>query len=176
MLFAFREHLKALAQDDKDPFHAKVRARVGKRATKLLEKRLRQLIVITPDVVDRVYLLWRQFPKDALSKKVGGYLLSYLYHPKDFLDEVEHGLFGYLDDAYFAALVYEFVLKAVQEGARVKLTPKDNRFLCEVMNMKAAAKLVIPDEAKKIEDMFQEIQNNKESALFASAFTTREIE
>lgn len=170
MLFAFREHLKQLANDDQDPFHAKIRARVGKRATKLLEKRLRQLIVITPDVVDRVHLLWRQFPKDAPAKKVGGYLLSYLYHPKDFLDEGKHGLFGYLDDAYFAALVYEFVLKSVQK-AGLKLTPKDNRFLCEVVNMKAAAKLVIPDEAKKIDDMFQEIQNNKESALFASAFS-----
>jgi uncharacterized membrane protein YkvA (DUF1232 family) len=171
MLFAFREHLKALAEDDKDPFHAKIRDRVGKRATKLLEKRLRQLIVITPDVVDRVHLLWRQFPKDAPAKKVGGYLLSYLYHPKDFLDEGKHGLFGYLDDAYFAALVYEFVLKSVQ-GTGVKLTPKDNRFLCEVVNMKAATKLVIPDEAKKIDDMFSEIQSDKESAIYASAFAT----
>jgi uncharacterized membrane protein YkvA (DUF1232 family) len=172
MLIAFREHLKELANDDKDPFHVKIRARVGKRATKLLEKRLRQLIVITPDVVDRVHLLWRQFPKDAPAKKVGGYLLSYLYHPKDFLDEGKHGLFGYLDDAYFAALVYEFVLKAVQEGAGVKLTPKDNRFLCEVVNMKAAAKLVIPDEAKKIDEMFLEIQSEKESGIYSSAFAT----
>lgn len=171
MLFAFREHLKQLAQDDQDPFHKKIRARVGKRATKLLEKRLRQLIVITPDVVDRVHLLWRQFPKDAPAKKVGGYLLSYLYHPKDFLDEGKHGLFGYLDDAYFAALVYEFVLKSVQETG-LKLTPKDNRFLCEVVNMKAATKLVIPDEAKKIDDMFLEILSDKESAIYASAFAT----
>jgi len=171
MLFAFREHLKALAKDDKDPFHAKIRARVGKRATKLLEKRLRQLIVITPDVVDRVHLLWRQFPKEAPAKKVGGYLLSYLYHPKDFLDEGKHGLFGYLDDAYFAALVYEFVLKTIQ-AMGVKLTPQDNRFLSEVVNMKAATKLVIPDEAKKIEEMFLEIQSEKESKIFSSAFVS----
>lgn len=37
MLFAFREHLKQLANDDQDPFYAKIRARVVERATKLLE-------------------------------------------------------------------------------------------------------------------------------------------
>ena len=169
MLQAFRQHLRSLAEDEKDPFNSKVRVRVGKRATKMLEKRLRQLIVLTPDIVDRVHLLWRQFPKEAPAKNMSGYLLTYLYHPKDFLDGEEHGLFGYLDDAYFAALVYEHVLSAVRDIG-IPLTKNDKQFLCEVSNMKAAAKLVIPNEALKIDAMFLEIQSKKGSEIFTSAF------
>ena len=169
MLHAFKEHLKSLAADSKDPFFLKVRQRIGKRATALLEKRLRQLVVITPDVVERVHELWRQFGKDLPARKVSGYLLTYLYHPKDFLDEDEHGLFGYLDDAYFAALVYEFVLARVQEAGN-DLTAQDKRFLKEISNMKDAARLVIPNEAEKIEKMFKEIQETEQSVTFQAAF------
>lgn len=169
MLYAFKSHLKKLADDPRDLFHLKIRKRVGKRATLMLEKRLRQLIVITPDVIERIHLLWRQFPENTPAKKVSGYLLTYLYHPQDFLDEEKHGLFGYLDDAFFAALVYEYVLQSLKESGS-PLTAKDKRFLYELANMKAAAKLVIPDEAGKIEKMFEEIQKQDESPLFESAF------
>ena len=175
MLHAFKAQLKNLSEDPRDPFHLKVRKRVGKRATSLLEKRLRQMIVITPDVIQRVYLLWKQFPADAPVRRVSGYLLTYLYHPQDFLPEDQHGLFGYLDDAYFAALVYEYVLGSV-EGTGYSLTELDKRFVKDIANMKASAKLVIPDEAEKIEAMFTEIQKTDQSVLFSSAFTTREIE
>jgi uncharacterized membrane protein YkvA (DUF1232 family) len=175
MLHAFKAQLKNLSEDPRDPFHLKVRRRVGKRATLLLEKRLRQLILITPDMIQRVYLLWRQFPEDAPARRVSGYLLTYLYHPQDFLPEDCHGLFGYLDDAYFAALVYEYVLGAV-EGTGYSPTALDKRFVKDIANMKASAKLVISDEALKIEAMFHEIQKSDQSALFASAFTTREME
>lgn len=175
MLNAFKAQLKNLSEDPRDSFHLKVRKRVGKRATLLLEKRLRQLILITPDIIQRVYLLWRQFPEDAPARKVSGYLLTYLYHPQDFLPEDRHGLFGYLDDAYFAALVYEYVLSSV-EGTGYAPTSLDKRFVKDIANMKASAKLVIPDEAEKIEAMFNEIQKSDQSGLFASAFTSREIE
>ena len=175
MLNAFKAQLKGLSEDPRDPFHLKVRKRVGKRATLLLEKRLRQLILITPEVIQRVYLLWKQFPIDAPARRVSGYLLTYLYHPQDFLPEDQHGLFGYLDDAYFSALVYEYVLGAV-EGTGYRPTALDKLFVKDISNMKASAKLVIPIEAEKIEAMFNEIQKTDQSALFASAFSTREIE
>lgn len=175
MLHAFKTQLKSLSEDPSDPFHLKVRQRVGKRATLLLEKRLRQLIVITPEVIQRVYLLWKQFPEDAPARRVSGYLLTYLYHPQDFLPEDQHGLFGYLDDAYFAALVYEYVLGAI-EGTGYSSTALDKRFVKDIAHMKASAKLVIPAEAKKIDEMFIEIQKTDKSALFASAFTNRGIE
>jgi len=169
VLHAFKEHLKSLASDPKDPFLFKVRQRVGKRAAVLLEKRLRRLVAITPDVVERVYALWHQFGKDLPARKVGGYLLTYLYHPKDFLNEEEHGLFGYLDDAYFTALVYEFVLERLQETGN-QLTAQDKRFLKEISNMKDSARIVIPNEAEKIELMFKEIQENEQSVTFQNAF------
>lgn len=176
MLNAFKAQLKNLSEDPRDPFHLKVRKRVGKRATLLLEKRLRQLILITPDMIQRVYLLWRQFPEDAPARRVSGYLLTYLYHPQDFLPEDRHGLFGYLDDAYFAALVYEYVLESLEGTTGYKPTVLDKRFVRDIANMKASAKLVIPEEAEKIETMFHEIQKSDQSGLFAAAFTAREIE
>lgn len=171
MLHAFKAQLKTLAKEPQNSFHKEIRKRIGKRATALLEKRLRQLILITPDIIERVHVFWRQFPKEAPARRISGYLLTYLYHPTDFLSEDKHGLFGYLDDAYFAALVYENVLGEVKESGH-SLSLTDRRFLKDVANMKAAAKLVIPDESKKIDALFNEIQTSGESEVYASAFAS----
>jgi uncharacterized membrane protein YkvA (DUF1232 family) len=169
MLHALKQQLKVLAQDPCDPFHICIRRRVGKRATRLLENRLKQLILVMPDAVERVHALWSKFPDQAPAKRAGGYLLTYLYHPKDFLAEEELGFFGYLDDAYFSALVYEFVLGELENRGR--LLAQDKAFLEDLEGLKAAARLVIPAEAEKIETMLKEIKMGA-NTVFESAFAS----
>lgn len=168
MLAAFKEELKRLAIDPQDPFHQKVRDRIGKRATLVVEKRLKQLILIMPGLVRRIHAHWDQSSAGSEIKRLGGFLFIYLYQPKDFLPEDEHGLFGYLDDAYLVLIVYEKVLCAVaNEGGG--LGKEDEEYLKHIQSSKRYVKAVIAKEAKKIEAMVEKAIKTGEYRDFAEA-------
>jgi len=171
MLRAFKEHLKEMSKNPKDKFHLQVRKRVGKRATAILEKRLRLLILLMPDIVSRIYGLWRQQKAPSEVKKLGGFPLTYLYQTKDFLSAHERGLFGYLDDAYFTALVYEKVVEDLRQEAPSIMTSDDKKNYEKIKEFKRDAKIIIPKEALKIERMLEEIIKGEET-VFASAFVS----
>lgn len=152
MLKTLAEKLVYLSKDLDGAFHCKVRDRIGKKATHLFERRLKNLICLMPRLVYRglEYCKRKEIPAEV--KKSIGFTLTYLYHPKDFLPEDHEDLFGYLDDAYCVALVHERVLKTLQK-ARVKLSAADEDFLQQFVLMKRSVKAVIPDEAKAVSEM-----------------------
>lgn len=168
MLRALKEQLKVLASDEDNKFHETLRKRVGKKATELFEKRTKQLILLMPDVIERIHYYYGHLQKeDSKTKKLGGYLLTYLYHPKDLIGE-EWGLFGYLDDAYFAAVVFEKIIKEIEKGAQLLVEP-NKEFNETLRHLKVTARSVIPQEAKKIDQMVEEIINGKLDS-FTSVF------
>ncbi|VAW13762.1 hypothetical protein MNBD_BACTEROID05-1174 [hydrothermal vent metagenome] len=162
MLKAMKEQLKYLAQNDENNFHVHLRARVGKKATAVLEDRLKELVLLMPDLVKRIYFYWNQSKSNTRSKKLGGYLLTYLYTPEDFLSIDKWGLFGYLDDTYFVAKVYTQVIDNETKENR-KISGIDLKYYKEAKFLKKYVRGVIPKEAKKIDDMiFQLIEGNQE--------------
>lgn len=166
MLSAFKEKLKDLAYDSGDSFKTAVKRRVGKRATALLEKRLKRVILLMPELVSRAYRHWNSDAASSQIKRLGGFLLTYLYHPKDFLPEEEYGFFGYLDDAYLVLIVYESVLLDLQKN-RVVISAWDEDFLSQCALWKKSVRAVIRDEAKRIDSMLEEILMGREGALDA---------
>ncbi|HOW60011.1 MAG TPA: hypothetical protein PLO78_09845 [Candidatus Omnitrophota bacterium] len=152
MLKALDERLKRLSNDFNDDFHYQIRRRIGKKATRLFEQRLKNLICLMPQLLLRGLGYCKRSELSAEIKKSIGFTLTYLYHPKDFLPEDNEKLFGYLDDAYCIALVYEKVLKALQIK-RVRLTSFDEGFLRQFVLMKRSIKAVIPEEGKAISEM-----------------------
>ena len=152
MLGAFDERLKRLLKDSNDDFHNQIRSRIGKKATHLFEQRLKNLICLMPQLISRGLGYCKRKEVSVEIKKSIGFTLTYLYHPKDFLPEDNGELFGYLDDAYCIALVYEKVLRALQK-AHVKLTVFDEGFLKQFALMKRSIKAVIPEESKAISEM-----------------------
>lgn len=156
MLKAFKEQIRTLAADPSDKFHAHIKQRMGKRATHLLEQKLKNFIFLTPGILGRVYSLWSHIKSPSSVKVLGGYLLTYMYSPKDFLPEKTKGLFGYLDDAYFAALVYERVVEEVEKGG-LTISREDENFLAQLEPLKKVAKLVLAEESRQIENMLKEI-------------------
>lgn len=156
-----KEQLKYLAHKDEGKFHIQLRTRVGKKATAVLEGRLKEIILLMPDLVSRIYCYWNQSKSTAKSKKLGGYLLTYLYTPEDFLSAKEWGLFGYLDDAYFVAKVYTQVIDDVTREKK-KIVGIDMKYYEEAKFLKKYVRAVIPKEAKKIDDMiFQLSEGNQ---------------
>lgn len=152
MLKALDERLKRLSKDPNDDFHYQIRCRIGKKATHLFEQRLKNLICLTPQLLSRGLAYCNRGEVPAEIKKSIGFALTYLYHPKDFLPEDNEKLFGYLDDAYCIALIYEKVLKALRK-ARVRVTAADEDFLRQFILTKRSIKAVIPEEGKAISEM-----------------------
>jgi uncharacterized membrane protein YkvA (DUF1232 family) len=156
MLAAIKEQLKTLASDPSDRFHFKVRERVGKKATQILEAKLKHFILLMPALISRIHQHWNHRKSKSGIKKLGGFLLAYLYHPRDFLSESEQGLFGYLDDAYLVAIVYEAVLEELSQSGN-GFASTDEKLREEVKNLQRAAAIVIPKEAEKIKKMVGEV-------------------
>lgn len=152
MLEALDERLKRLLKDSDDDFHNQIRSRIGKKATHLFEQRLKNLICLMPQLISRGLGYCKRKEASVEIKKSIGLALTYLYHPKDFLPEDNGKLFGYLDDAYCVALVYEKVLKNLRK-ARVKLAPFDKDFLKQFALTKRSIQSVIPEEGKAISEM-----------------------
>ncbi|HOY10533.1 MAG TPA: hypothetical protein PLB05_10750 [Candidatus Omnitrophota bacterium] len=168
MLRALKKQLKVLALDEDNKFHEALRKRVGKRATELFENRTKQLILLMPDVVERIHYYYGHMQKDdSRTKKLGGYLLTYLYHPKDLIGD-EWGLLGYLDDAYFAAVVFEKIIKEVAKEDQLLVEP-NKEFNESLRHLKVTVRSVIPKEAQKIDQMVEEIIKG-EMETFTSMF------
>jgi len=168
MLKAMKEQLKFLAQKDEDNFHVQLRTRVGKKATAVLEERLKKIILLMPDLVSRIYFYWNQSKSNTRSKQLGGYLLTYLYTPEDFLSTSEWGLFGYLDDAYFVAKIYTQVIDDATKEKQ-KTIGIDSKYYEEAKFLKKYVCGVIPKETKKIDDMILQL-NEGNRGIYSEIF------
>jgi hypothetical protein len=162
MLTAMKEQLKTLAQTDQQNFHKHLRDRVGKKATAILEGKLKEIIILMPDLVSRIFSHWNRSENQSKVKKMGGYLLTYLYTPEDFLSVKEWGLFGYLDDAYFAAKMYTQVIDEVKESGGM-IAGVDIKYYEQAKYLKKYVRGVIPKETQKIDEMIFELKDGNSS-------------
>ena len=157
MLVALKEHLVLLAVEEGKDFSRQVGARL---ATKHLKKtdvsRCINLILLMPDLI-RTVRLWSvdsRLPKEV--KRLNGFLLTYLYYPADFLPEHEHGLFGYIDDAYLIGRVYHMARQFKTDG------PIGAAELSGTLDL---IRRIIPKESRIIDRMIDEIKEGR-SDLF----------
>lgn len=163
-----KEQLKTLAQTDKQSFQIYLRERVGKKATAILKDKLKEIIILMPDLVSRIFMYWNKSDNKSKIKKMGGYLLTYLYTPEDFLSTKEWGLFGYLDDAYFTAKIYTQVIDEIKESGG-KIAKSDSKYYEQAKYLKKYVRSVIPKETKKIDEMIYELKEGK-SKLYENVF------
>mgnify|MGYP000918061466 CR=1 FL=1 len=167
MLKALDERLERLSKDTDDDFHYQIRCRIGKRATGLLEQRLKRLICLMPQLLSRVldYCEHKEVPL-AIRRSIG-FILTDLYRPRGFLPEDNQKLFGYLDDAYCVSLVYEMILRHLLK-AEVKLDAVDKDFLKQFVLMRRGVKTVIPEEERKISDMVVDVFKSNSNSFYAA--------
>lgn len=167
MLKEMKEQLQRESINDNGGFNAHLRKRIGKRATAQIEERLRKIIVIMPDLVNRSFYYWKRSPQ-LPTKRLSGHLLTYLYEPKDLISNQE-GLFGYLDDAYFVVKVYSAVIeREIIEGRHIK--DQDFNYWEEAKHFKKNMQAIIPAEVKHIDRMIDEIIAG-ENNTFISSFS-----
>lgn len=155
MLQALKNQLTQLAADPRDPFAAKIRERVGARRALLYAKPLRDLILVMPQLITQIQVWCSESKIPSRMKRLHGFVLSYLYHPYDFIPDEGTGLFGYLDDAYLVASVYERTRCQMDHAKRPSL--HNMEYIAEqIPAWQELARQFLPSETQRIEYMLDE--------------------
>ena len=156
MLHAFRAQLKQLAQDPHDPFLSTVRKIVGPRAAAHYAAPLRKMILALPEMIEGLRRSTDQHSLDPSVRRLQNFALTYLYSPTDYLPEKSFGLFGYLDDAYLVANVYERTLnemsaRGLKINSAYKIKGEDVRRWIDM------ARHLLPNEMISIEQSLHDV-------------------
>lgn len=151
MLTSFKERLKQMAADPKDPFNDIVRRRLDKARAPAASVKLRNLTLLLPDMLGRIHAWGGEARVPVELRRLTGDLLTYMYHGRDFIHD-NQGLFGYVDDAYVVARVYEGFLEVLGPARGVSPSLK------EVREMLCAAQDVLPGECAAMDDMIAEMR------------------
>jgi uncharacterized membrane protein YkvA (DUF1232 family) len=158
MIAGFQENLKRLLIDPNDLFHVHVRARIGKKATDHFEGKVKEFILRMPSVVSRIGRMISLEKEGSVVDRLAKYLLIYLYDPMDFLPEKDKGLFGYLDDAYFVAIVYIMILEKSDPSLGSSEDEQTKKWIYTSLE---SVRYLIPDESRKIDKAVSDIVTNQ---------------
>ena len=156
MLKALKNQLVLLAAQEQERFVAEVERRCHPPDAADTAAALRELIVAMPDLIAQIRA-WAGDPRvPRHEKQLQGFLLTYLYHPTDFLPESNWGLFGYLDDAYLVGRIYVDTLRTMSDSP--SSLPSVEEFGAAVPTWLESARQVIPAEAAKIDLLLNELR------------------
>ena len=164
MLQALKNQLKTLAEDPRDPFAANIRKRVGTVEAVHYTKPLRSLILVMPELIAQIRAWMEQPALPPRLKRLHGFLLSYLYHPTDFLPEDSVGLFGYLDDAYLVGSVYTRTMQQLDHRTRRTL-PNLADLSGQMATWLDLARRFLPTETQQIDHLLDEIVAGRSEAF-----------
>lgn len=165
MLNAFKAQLKHLSLDPRDPFTAIVRRLSGLRSAVRFGQALRQMVLAMPDMVYQIERWTEEPAQPPTVKKLHAFALRYLYHPTDFLSEDSLGFFGYVDDAYVVASVYQ---RTMDDRDWVGLKPfiEHSEIAKNIGGWIDATRLLIPKETTRIDQMLDEVKFHNDGSFF----------
>ena len=163
MLIAFKQQLKQLAKNQ-DEFIQHIGSRVGQEKARQYVDSLKNLVVVMPEMIAQVQSWSNDSRIPSKEKKLHGFMLTYLYHPVDFLPESGKGLFGYLDDAYLVGSIYSRTMRLMDYDTR-KTLPNLGPLATSVDEWLKLAREVIPSECQKIDGLLEELVHGRLDAF-----------
>lgn len=172
MIKAFQKQLQAMAADPKDPFTRYIRFQAGAREAVRFEAPLRSMILHMPKMILHI----RQWAEDSAQpwkiRRAHNFVLAYLYNPEDFLPEKHEGLYGYLDDAYLVARVYEETLDEFQhaEGPFSEATVPAE----DAQQWIRLTRELLPDVAARIDQVLAKLDSPRQKGLYFDAKGARQ--
>jgi uncharacterized membrane protein YkvA (DUF1232 family) len=156
MLKAFNHQLQAMSKDPQDSFTATIRKRVGVREALRFEGPLRKMILAMPAMIAQIRAWSDEAGQPLAIKKLHSFSLAYLYNPTDFLPEKTNGLFGYLDDAYLVASVFQKTIEEIPH-AGLQLLEEDSLLKRKVPDWLDLTRNLIPEESSRIDQMLDRV-------------------
>lgn len=152
MLKALADQLRNLATEDEAGFRECIKRRLGGGPTDEQVKAVKEFIFLLPPVLQQLSDYWKDEACPSQAKKLSARIITYIYSPDDYLPEEEHGLFGYLDDAYLVVSAFlriqDTFLKNWQDKSSQEL-----KLVERARELILVPELVIPEEAKAITAM-----------------------
>lgn len=161
MLKAMKGQLSILAIDNAEEFAAHIRKRVKAGQARLAVSKSLNLIMIMPDLIAQIRDTSEDRTLSPELRRLNQFLLVYFYHPVDFLADGVGGLFGYLDDAYFVARVYQRIRATSGRQAR----PSAKELTLDLSASLDVVKRVIPKEARRIDGLIEELIRGRQESL-----------
>ena len=164
MLRAMKEQLVYLVKEDKGQLRSFLIERIGSRASDELENRLKRIIIITPDLIARIYYLWSRSKTSSKTKILGGYILTTLYSQADSYAQQDRIIVGYLSSAYLVAKFYITIIDNVED--RLLITNEDLVLYDNSKFLKKAVREVMLQEALKTDLVLENILEGHENLYF----------
>jgi len=158
MIQALTEQLARLTRDPKDPFLLTIKNIVGSRQAAGYANPLRKMVLALPIMVEGIRESLEKLTLDPSVRRLESFALVYLYSPTDYLPEKSFGLFGYVDDAYLVANVYERTLNEI-EARGLKLKNKEQIDIDKVRDWIEVAKRLLPNEMGGIDRLLQDVRS-----------------
>ena len=124
---------------------------------------LRNFIVVLPEMVNQVQA-WIAAPDASPRvKRLHGFMLTYLYHPTDYIPEDTNTLFGYLDDAYMFGSLYIRLLSDVRPTRHLSNLESISRQLPLWLRV---TRSVLPKETREMDRMLDELERDKTDLFY----------
>lgn len=152
MLKAFKSELLNLSNQDNKKFYSRIKKNVPFEEISIYNSKLTSFIISIPQMLIEIQKSYKTEINEK-TKNLYGFLLTYLYHPNDFISEEDSGLLGYLDDAYLIGLVYQHN------------SSDEPKYFTEVDEWLSKTRKVIPNVTKKIDELFSELINGNYEAF-----------
>ena len=156
MLQEFKNKLIHLAEENRDFFIHKIQERIPTDEGITMAVSMQNFILTMPELIIQI----RRWMKDSRCpshiKRMNGFLLTYIYHPFDFIPEERLGLFGYLDDAYLTGRVFIQTMNFTDHEAR-RFLPNMKNLATDIPNWIMATRRILPKETRKIDQMLKEL-------------------
>lgn len=154
MLNAFQRQLKLMAADTGDPFTKIIRRTVGPREAVRYEGPLRALILAMPAMAGQIRGWSCESKTPSPVRRLHAFIMAYLYSPEDLLPESSLGFFGYLDDAYLVAQVYNRTMIEA-DSLGLKRFASDEALSGEVPGWLRTVKEFLPAETAVMDRMLE---------------------
>jgi len=160
MLKALQDHLRGLANDKSGRLKKEIEARWGDEVTEDQIHAIKEFIFLMPPCLKVLSQYWNDRKTPAKIKSLAGLIITYVFHPHDLISDEEHGLFGYIDDAY---LVVASLLRIqdmyIRDWADKSELERD--LIERAGSLINAPRLVIPDDIAKIDNSITKCLDGK---------------
>jgi len=156
MLQKFKNKLIHLAEENQDFFIQNIQKRIPSEEGITMAISLQRFVLIMPDLLIQIRRWMKEPACPSQIKRLSGFLLTYIYHPFDFIPDEGLGLFGYLDDAYLTGRIYIQTMNFTDYNARHFLPNMEN-LATVIPKWIMATRRVLPKETGKIDTMLKDL-------------------
>ncbi len=164
MLNAFKSQLRALWVENKAEFTGRVKQRSRDKGAAKRTRQLRDFVLVLPEMIEQVRS-WTDEPETPSPiKRLHGFMLTYLYHPTDFIADDPDGLFGYLDDAYLVGSIY-FRTMSQRDHGTIRYLPNTQDISRQMPLWLKTTRHVLPEETGKIDQMIDELCGGNDASF-----------